>query len=435
MRVCVTEHYEMSLSDSRPAGELAPSLALPWVVRLRDGMLIGQVALIFLARLRFQIALPLGWIAVPVTLEAASSVLLHRYIAGFGRRTALGLLLAFDTVCLTALLALSGGPANPFTLLFLVEITLSAVVLSKAWTWALGGLSILGFALLFRVHVRVPVFEGRHDPASFSVHLVGMWIAFAVGAFLITVFISHVSETLRRHEEETLRLQRRLAHHERLASIATLAAGAAHELGTPLATVAVAARELELASDGAGGEANLADDARLIRSQVDRCSQILQRMGGRGGEPAGEMPVMISLEEICRQTVNDLPREQRDRVDTEVGEDVAILLPVVAARQALVALVKNALEASAPGQRIALAVRAGRHAVRFTVEDTGCGMCPETLNRVAEPFFTTKGTGGGLGLGTFLARLFAERLNGSLAFESEAGSGTKAILELPLTHS
>ena len=107
------------------------------------------------------------------------------------------------------------------------------------------GLSVLGFASLFWAHVRVPVFEGHHDTQGFSAHLVGMWIAFTVGALLITVFIGKVSEALRRQEQEALQFQQRLAHHERLARIATLAAGAAHELGTPLATIAVASRELE----------------------------------------------------------------------------------------------------------------------------------------------------------------------------------------------
>ena len=154
-----------------------------------------------------------------------------------------------------------------------------------------------------------------------------MWIAFAVGALLITVFIGKVSEALRRQEQEALQYQQRLAHHERLASIATLAAGAAHELGTPLATIAVASRELELSGNGLSGAANIAEDARLIRSQVERCSEILRQMGGRSAEPAGEMPTRITLKEICAQVKSELPCEQRDLVDTEVAQDVTTLLP------------------------------------------------------------------------------------------------------------
>ena len=431
MRVCVTEHRDPSTPDLRPTGELALSLALPWIAKLRDGMLAGQVALVLAAKYLFDVGLPLRWIAIPLALTAASNVAVHRYPQTFSARSALGLLLAFDTICLTALLALSGGAANPFSLLFLVEITLSAVVLSKAWTWTLGGLSILGFASLFWAHVRIPAFEGHHEAVGFSVHLVGMWIAFALGALLITFFIGKVSEALRRQEQEAQQFQERLAHHERLASLATLAAGAAHELGTPLATIAVASRDLELSGNGSGTGAGTADDARLIRSQVERCGQILRQMGGRSAEPAAEMPSRISLQEICEQVKGCLPGAQSGFVEIVAEPRTTAFLPVAAARQALSALVKNALEASAPGLPVTLAAHAEPEALRFIVQDAGCGMSPETLHRVAQPFFTTKGTGGGLGLGTFLARLFAERLNGSLTFESDLGSGTKAILELP----
>ena len=204
MRVCVTENRDLPAPDRRPTGELAPSLALPWIAKLRDGVLMGQVFWVLLAHYYFHIELPMGWIAIPLGVSAASNVLLHCFMNPFSARPALGLLLAFDTVCLTALLALSGGPANPFSVLYLVEITLSAVVLSKAWTWILGGLSTIGFGLLFWSHVRVPIFEGHHDTGAYSAHLVGMWIAFTVGALLVTVFIGKVSEALRRHEQEAV---------------------------------------------------------------------------------------------------------------------------------------------------------------------------------------------------------------------------------------
>jgi two-component system sensor histidine kinase RegB len=434
MRVCVTEHRDPQPPDLRPTGELAPSLALPWIAKLRDGMLAGQLFLILLTHFLFHIALPLRWMAIPLAVTAASNICLHRFMNFFSARYALGLLLALDTVCLTALLALSGGAANPFSLLFLVEITLSAVVLSKAWTWSLGGLSILGFASLFWAHVRVPVFEGHRDSKGFSIHLVGMWIAFVVGALLITVFIGKVSEALRRQEQEALQFQQRLAHHERLASIATLAAGAAHELGTPLATIAVVSRELELYGNDTGKDASVADDARLSRSEVERCSEILRQMSGHGGEPVGEFPTPIGLKEICTQVQGGLASGKAQLLDIQVAEDGTTVLPANAARQALLALVKNALESSADGKRVTLAAQCAGGTISFTVKDTGSGMTPETLRRVSEPFFTTKGTWRGLGLGTFLVRLFAERLNGSLTFESEAGAGTTAILELPLLH-
>jgi two-component system sensor histidine kinase RegB len=433
MRVCVTERRDPSPGELLPAGELAPDLALPWVARLRYGLLAGLASLILLSNYVFGVSLPIAWLAIPLALMAVSNLLLRQTIHRLGARPALGALLALDTLCLTALLALAGGPANPFTVLYLVQIALSAVVLSKAWTWALGLLSAAGYGLLFAVHVPLPVFEAHHTTGGFSAHLTGMWLAFAAGALLITVFIGKVSEALRKREQEVLALRDLLARHQRLGSIATLAAGAAHELGTPLGAIAVASKDLEYYATEISRNADVAQDARLIRSEVERCRRILDQMSARGAEPLGESPVLASLEEFLESVAAALPPAARPSIRTEVtGARRAAVLPREAARQALTALVKNALDASATGQTVLLTAEADGGKLRFTVQDSGCGMGADALGRVGEPFYTTKAPGHGMGLGAFLARVFAQRLEGSLTFDSEAGAGTRVILELPL---
>jgi two-component system sensor histidine kinase RegB len=271
----------------------------------------------------------------------------------------------------------------------------------------------------------VPVLEAHHVVQTFSVHLVGMWIAFAAAALLITVFIGKVSEALRHREQEVLELQDRVARHARLASVATLAAGAAHELGTPLGTIAVASKELEFSAD-----AQVASDARLIRAEVERCGRILQQMSARGAEPLGESPAALEVGELLESVIGGFPEAARGRLAIE-GGGFSAALPREATKMALTALVSNALEASGERQPVVVGAQRTGAGVRFAVVDQGCGMSPETLNRIAEPFFTTKAPGRGMGLGTFLARSFAERLGGSLVFESEVGKGTRALLELP----
>jgi len=244
MRVDVTKGRPIEAADLRTSAEVAPSLALPWIVRLRYGVLGGQTALILLTRFALGVELPLGWLAVPLALSAASNRLVYTLARRIGDRRALGYLLAFDTLLLTLLLSLTGGPANPLTLLYLVQICLSAVVLSKSWTWALGAASTLGFGLLFVWHVTVPVLEAHHHGGGFSIHLGGMWVSFAAATLLISISIGRVSDALRLREQEVLFLQDRIARQEKLASLVTLAAGAAHELGSPLATIAVVAKML-----------------------------------------------------------------------------------------------------------------------------------------------------------------------------------------------
>ena len=432
MRINLTERPNQAVPDLRPAGELAPSLALPWIVRLRYGVLIGQTTLILAARYVFEIELPIGWLALPLAVMAASNLLFHRASAALGIRRALGSFLALDTVCLTALLALSGGPANPFSLLYLVQITLSAVVLSREWTWGLGILSMACFGFLFPLHVRVSIFEGHHTNEGFSVHLIGMWIAFATGTLLITVLIGKISEALRKREQEVLSLQHQLSRHERLASIVTLSAGAAHELGSPLATIAIAAKDLELAASTLENGSAIDSDARLIRSEVERCRQILLQMSARGAEPQGEVLSTVDLGSFL-ETVRQGFDSQAQRLIqvTTSGNASCVVLPREAARQALSALIKNALDSSPDGLPVSVSAEATEKCVRFVVIHLGSGMGPEILERIGEPFFTTKAPDNGMGLGTFLVRVFAERLGGDLIFESEPGKGTRATLELP----
>jgi two-component system sensor histidine kinase RegB len=293
------------LSQGQLVPEAAPQIALPWIVRLRYGMAVGQIATALFVRYALHIDIPLLAIAIAPALVAASNLLLAARVAqpGISRRIATSTLVAWafvlDTLCLTFLLMLSGGPTNPFSLLYLVHITLSAIILTKPWTWALGALSTLCFGLLFRIYLPIPVLEMHHPEGGTNLHLVGMWIGFGVAAVLVALFSGKISELLRQNENSLLLMQAELAKRDRLASLATFAAGAAHELNTPLATIAVVARELELfATDTVRNEA-VAEDSRLIRTEVDRCREILWRMSVQGAQPAAQAVEPVGAENCC----------------------------------------------------------------------------------------------------------------------------------------
>ncbi len=431
MRVSITDRQRISEQDLRTSGELAPALALPWLIRLRYFLLFGEAALVLFAAVIARIDLPLLWLSVLIILALASNVLFRLLSNLVGARRVVGGILVADVIGLTVGLALSGGPANPFSLFYLVEITLSAVVLSKAWTRSLGALSILGYGLLFFFHVRVPVLEGHHPGQGFSVHLVGMWIAFVAAAALVTALVGRVTEVLRNHEQELLRLQSLLARHEKIASLATLAAGAAHEVGTPLATIAVVAKELENYAAMRSADPHVAAEANLIRSEVDRCGRILREMSSQGAELTGESPSLVSIGSLLHQLRENFPESQRKTIQIDVVSDVSATLPIETTRQVLAALVKNAFEASPTGETVHVAGEVDSGVLRFMVKDSGTGMPPEVLDRIAEPFYTTKRSDRGIGLGTFLVRTFAEDMGGSLIFDSAVNQGTTAILELP----
>jgi two-component system sensor histidine kinase RegB len=294
------------------SSDLAPNLALPWVSRLRYGMVAGETAMILGMFYGLGLDLPLLWTLTPLAIVLASNVVLGQMRSlplRFPQQT-LGAVFCLDTLCLTVMLGLTGGPTNPFSLLYLVQITLSAVVLRKFWTWALGALSTVCFGLLFFFHIPLAAFETHHAEQGLSPHLIGMWIAFVVAAALITFFTGKVADALRRREQDVLTLQDQVAKHERLASMVTLAAGAAHELGTPLGTIAVVARELERyasqVDDGA-----IREDATLIRSEVERCRLILERMSAQGAEPMGEAPARVRVRDLLTRILAQFPESQR----------------------------------------------------------------------------------------------------------------------------
>ncbi len=430
-----------SLPLPSPSGS-APRVALPWIIRLRYAMALGQVATAFLVDRFFGIDLPLRWIGIAPLVVVLSNVWLSRRTpaadqpAQLAESTLIGWSFALDTLCLTAVLMLTGGPNNPFSLLYLVHITLSATILTQRQTWALGGLACLCFAALFAGYRPIAALEMHQHGDGVNLHLAGMWVSFAVASVLVAMFSGKISELLREREKSLLIMQEELARKDRLASLVTLAAGAAHELSTPLGTIAIVAKELERCATNTVQESTVADDSRLIRTEVERCRRILQRMSIEGAEPAGEALEAVAVSQLLAGVQTFFPNSESLRIEVPQADREAILsVPRHAVEQALIALVKNAMEASAPGASVTLAVSrpAASDYIRFKVRDTGSGMSVEALRHAGEPFFTTKEPGKGMGLGIFLVRTLADRLGGRLALESTPGAGTTAMLELPLS--
>jgi len=246
----------------------------------------------------------------------------------------------------------------------------------------------------------------------------------------------HVRRALALREEELDSSRSLAARQERLASLATLAAGAAHELATPLSTIAVVAKDLERAVIAAGAPAAAADDVRLMREEVERCRRILARMRVDAGDPAGERFARVSVRELVNDCLNASPEIDRALTVTldEPTAAATTALPRHAFGQALRGLVDNARQASPPGTSVSLRVAADDDSRRlvFEIADRGEGISPELLARVGEPFFTTKPAGQGMGLGIFLARAIVERLGGELSIRSAPGAGTTATLWLPV---
>jgi two-component system, sensor histidine kinase RegB len=415
------------------------ALNFRWLIRLRWGAALGQLVLVLGTEASFGIKLPVRALLLVILVELLSNAALARWAkrsppllaSAAGAENAIALVMAFDFGLLTALLALSGGPNNPFSVLYLVEVALAAVMLAPRRTWLLMGLALACFGTLFATP-RFAWFaaHGLSHEQMMDLHIRGMWVAFGVAAAFIVVFVQRVTRALARREEELDRERLQAARRERLASLATLAAGAAHELSTPLSTIAVVAKELERQLSG---QKEAAADARLIRDEVERCRETLSRMSSDAGAPGGEGSGNEPLSCVVEAALQGLSGREQVRVEA-LGDLArkAPLLPLRALGRSAQALVRNALQASPGGAEVLLRVEATSESLRLEVQDTGAGISAEMLPRVGEPFFTTRQPGSGMGLGVFLARSLSEQLGGSFSLTSTLGRGTRAVVSVPL---
>jgi two-component system, sensor histidine kinase RegB len=404
-----------------------------WLIRLRWGAIAGQVATIVVVDRLVGIRLPLLPLAAVIAIELVANL---AAMARARRPRPVGEPLlaagvALDLVALTALLHGSGGPFNPFSCLYLVYLALAAVVLRPGWTWGLVALAAGGFATLF---LRPGVAEAHAE--HMRMHLQGMWVAFALAALFTVYFVTRVTQALARRDRE-LRSAREIGERNaRLASLATLAAGAAHELSTPLATIATAAKELE--REMADAPAAWSDDARLIREQVDRCRSILDHMAAEAGDATGRSGDGAAATACNVGALLDAALDGLDtakRVHRSAAPEVAarvLAVPVRPVAQAIRAVVKNALDATRDGGEVELSAEIDQGALAVRVLDSGPGMAPEVLAHAGEPFFTTKPPGRGMGLGLFVTRTVIERLGGRVALESRPGAGTRALVTIPV---
>lgn len=427
---CIVPACEPSCSD----GDMRQRVHLAWLIKLRWGAAFGQVvaAVVFWF---IPVALPLRAMWAIVAATSLSNCVLHLRASRAAPLAEcwIASVVTLDVLLLTAMLYCSGGATNPFSFLYLIHMALAAVILRPKWVAVEVTLSSLCFVWLSYVHVPLPL-----PP---EMHQWGLMAAYTFAAVNIVYFVQRVHSVLR--TKQAL-LSAAAARSERLTSLATLAAGAAHELSTPLATIAVVAKELEhriaaLDRSGQGTQRNEAaiEDAQLIRHEVERCRTVLSHMAADAGTTSGEPFIDIQVGELIEASLVGLA--QRDRVRLLADTDAlskSVRVPHRSVAQAVRGIAKNAFDASSGAAWVRLHVRCDAGELHLAVEDRGHGMAPEVLARAGEPFFTTKdpgrGPSGGMGLGLFLARTLFEHIGGSLQVTSIVNQGTRVDMTLPI---
>jgi len=415
---------------------------LTWLITLRWAAFVGQLATVAFVYGVLQVSAPAAPLLVVVCFAGLSNLPLQawaEYVQPPERwpqaaRTAerlIRVVVAADIIILTLLLGLSGGPNNPFAIFYFANLTLGAVFFPRSSAWVMTGLAVICYGLLFVWSVDVP--ELRVEGGARSFRLWGMFAAFVTAAPVLVYFTSRVTRALTQRELDLSESRQKQARMEKLQALGTLAAGAAHELSSPLATIAVVAKELVLSLERGKLSADSVEDANLIREEVNRCRTILHQMAADAGQHAGEGLQRVTVAELAPAILDGCRDPSRVKVTIDpAAADAMLLAPRHLLAQSLRGLVNNAIDASALDAPVEMEITRNGHCLVVEVRDLGHGMDSTVLARAGEPFFTTKEVGKGMGLGLFLARTVMERLEGSLELTSRPQGGTLARAQVPI---
>lgn len=403
-----------------------------WLIRFRFAVILGQ-----------SLILPAAWILesrevliIPVVVILGVELLMNLGVFILRRnrimrtQACMGSILALDVILLTLILFFSGRAMNPFTIFYLVDVAAVAVLLGEGWTWTTVGLSIAGYSALF---VNPPQAAMKSMPGmagtDFRLHLYGMLTSFCIAAICVTYFITLIQKDRIRIRKQLDAAQEKAARIQRFTALTAVAAGAAHELATPLGTITIAAGELQREITTCDVPPSVTADIALIQSQVGRCRSILDQLdpAGSGSSSFRRMTLQDVLDRLTQKLTPDiLARLALSHPD----DSRTFLLPESRLPQGLAALVKNAIEASPPDAPVTLTVHSTDTKLIFTVRDRGSGIHADILERIGEPFFSTKPNGRGLGL--FLARQMMDEYGGNLKIEDIGGGGAEFSLEFPM---
>ncbi|MDP1731237.1 MAG: ActS/PrrB/RegB family redox-sensitive histidine kinase [Devosia sp.] len=415
----VTDDKRLPLPGSWRPLRLATLVGLRWLA------VGGQTVGLLFVSLGLGFPLPLMECLGLVAL----SVLLNLWLifrSGAGHRptaTVATVQLAYDCVQLGGLLALTGGLQNPFSLLLLAPVSVSATTLPQRSTFMLAALVIAIASLTAVWHLPLPWHPQNHIVFD-RVYVIGIWVSLLCGVTFIAAYTNRVAHEARQLADALAATEIALSRHEQLNALDGLAAAAAHELGTPLSTIALAAKEMR--SDIPPG--HLAEDVELIISQTARCRAILAKLrnlGADGGDPFAALPLGELIAEVAK------PYEGLGRTISITTENAAGPDPVFRRNVGLLYGLGNLIENAVHFAKSRVLIDAGwdKIAVTLAITDDGPGFPPDLIARLGEPYLTTRAraaedaAAAGLGLGIFIAKTLLERTGARLSFENQTPEG------------
>ena len=398
------------------------------IIWLRLIVLIGAIAAAWLTTTYLHVKLPIFPITVILSLAFIISIasLIRLRMPWPVSNNELFAQLVIDVMVLTCLLYYSGGSTNPFAPLFLLPLVLTAATLSGWYAWVMVALTISCYSLLLFFYIPFPESHAMHGGDGFRLHVLGMWLGFIFSALLVAGFTARMAITVQRQNKKIADLREKHLKHEHVLALGTLAAGAAHELGTPLSTMAILLKDLSPEMPLSESKLN------TLQGQVNRCKNILGSISAASGEIRAESGSITKLDDYLPHLVD---RWKNTRTEVIVKSDFKGTDPAPSIvvdqtlDQALLNILNNAADASPDD--VEIHGEWNDKELTLIVSDRGTGLSPELEEKAGESILSTKQDG--MGLGLFLTYTTLERLGGEVRIFNREDGGVKCQINLPLS--
>ncbi|MDD5463306.1 MAG: ATP-binding protein [Methylococcales bacterium] len=446
-------------SQGSPGSEVSAKQNLKWLFILRNLMMGGEGMLIILSTFGLNIHLPEQQLWLVVAATGALNIYTSMRLETDDPVTDLEIFsqITADVFAIAALLYLTGGASNPITWVFLLPLIITAILLPQAYAWYMVILTTSLYTMLIAFNIPLPSIEPHmpdptpllhsdmenyqmlqhahimNDKSYFSLHMFGMWFGFVFSAGLVAFFVVELARTLKEQERSLAEARENALRDERVIALGTLAASAAHNMGTPLGTIAIVAHELEREYPS-HRYPDLYEKMLIIQQQINRCKETLSVMSASAGEMRAESGSVIPVAEYIDSVINQWrTHKPTAKLNCIIDPDVADEAKIIAERtltHSIINILNNAAEASPSEQGIEFHATWDTSSMIIKIRDFGPGF-PSDLVKFAgkNPVVSKKR---GLGVGLFLTYSTINRLGGKISLCNSEPAGACVEITLPL---
>jgi two-component system, sensor histidine kinase RegB len=451
------------LSFVLPKSEISALQILKWLFILRNMMILGECFLVvmFVYVLDIQIPEQQLWLVIVAIIAFNTYTSMRLQTDDPVSELEIFSQICIDVFSIAALLYLTGGASNPITWVFLLPLIITAIMLPQAYAWYMVILTTSMYSILIAFNIPLPSIEPHmpdpgllhpspamatdemmlrshaiNDNHYYNLHMFGMWFGFVFSAGLVAFFVAELAKILKNRERSLAEAREKALRDERVVALGTLAASAAHDMGTPLGTIAIVVHEL-MQDYSVRQFPDFNDKMEILQNQVNRCKQALSLMSASAGEMRAEsgnvMPVADYIDNVLYQWRGNKPTT---KLQLFIDPTIAFDAEIIAERtltHALINILNNAEEASDPDLGIEFHAAWSLAELTLKIRDYGPGFPAEIVELIGKQPVSSKTKG--LGVGLFLAHSTIHRLGGKIELKQMETGGASVEISLPLLHS